>query len=218
MAMKRGADGNIIADNSSSSKSGNDARTKRVSKNMPPLPTKSDVPKEAKSSGNKTQLLGRDGKTATEKELKKNIRTVGDDHTRVVRSRAKTKSSEEENTVQEIAQVVGWLVVINGPGKGASREIGHGNNPIGRSPEATISLNFGDTAISREKHCILTYDPKSRNFFISPGDSRNLVYHNEGPVLAPTLMSSGDKIGLGETLLSFMPFCGEDFDWDDESN
>src|SRR5437016_3540214 len=47
--------------------------------------------------------------------------------------------------------VVGWLVIVNGPGKGRSLTLGHGINDIARSSEARIPLNFGDNEIAREK-------------------------------------------------------------------
>lgn len=219
MAIKRGEDGNIIESKTEIAGGDTANATRRVNKKMPPLPSKSKQPSvgsEKETPNDKTQLVGRKKTSNTEAELKKNVRTIGEDQTRLVRSGANSLSSDDASDTKVINQVVGWLVVLDGPGKGASREIGYGNNPIGRSSDAVIGLDFGDTSISREKHCVLSYDPKSRNFFMSPGDSRNLVYLNDAPVLAPSILSSGDEIGLGETLLSFVPFCGPDFDWSDK--
>jgi len=209
MAIKRGEDGRII-DEPTLKKQTNEGVTRRLDGKMPPLPSKGvgqptnasgDVDKTVRFSGEKTEL---------EKEIKKNVRTVSDDVTRVVRPR----KNETEDKKNQIEQVVGWIVVIDGPGKGASREVGYGNNAIGRSGAADIALDFGDESISREKHCILTYDQKGRNFFLSPGESRNLAYLNETPLLAPKEISTGDKVSLGETVFSFVSFCGEDFDWE----
>jgi hypothetical protein len=110
--------------------------------------------------------------------------------------------------------VVGWLVVIEGPGKGRSLEIGIGSNSIGRDTKQKIALNFGDETIHREKHAMIVFDPKSRHFFLQAGsDSRNLTYIGETLVLAPVRLQGGEVIVIGQTKLIFVAFCGPDFNW-----
>ncbi|MEM1140769.1 MAG: FHA domain-containing protein [Pseudomonadota bacterium] len=112
--------------------------------------------------------------------------------------------------------VVGWLVVVAGPGKGAFRPIGYGQNSIGRSPSQRICLDFGDTTVAREVHAMLTYEHKSRRFFIAPGTSANLTYvDGDEPVLAPREVASGAEISVGETMVRLVAFCGPGFDWQD---
>lgn len=115
--------------------------------------------------------------------------------------------------------VVGWLAIVKGPGRGSARAIGYGQNDIGRGPDERVSLNFGDTAsdseISRSNHATLTYDPRGRRFYISPGSGRNLTYMGDEPVLAPTELEGGEEITLGRTTLRFVPLCGKTFDWHD---
>jgi pSer/pThr/pTyr-binding forkhead associated (FHA) protein len=111
--------------------------------------------------------------------------------------------------------VVGWLVVVDGPGRGRSVTLGYGMNTIGREAGNRVCLPFGDMQISRTKHATLTYDPRSRKFFILHGESTNLTYVGESPVLAPLELKSGDLIRLGDTtVLKFIPLCGDDFNWD----
>jgi hypothetical protein len=111
--------------------------------------------------------------------------------------------------------VVGWLVVVEGPGRGKSVTLGYGMNTIGRESGNRVCLPFGDTQVSRTKHATLTYDPRSRKFFIQHGESTNLTYVGESPVLAPLELHAGDLIRLGDaTVLKFMPLCGDDFNWD----
>lgn len=111
--------------------------------------------------------------------------------------------------------VVGWLVVIRGPGKGRSVTLGYGMNPIGRDADNRISLPYGDEQISRKKHATITYDPRGRKFYLLHGESSNLTYIGEIPVLAPTILTGGETIRLGgETEVRFVPLCGEDFDWE----
>src|SRR5262249_10215829 len=112
-----------------------------------------------------------------------------------------------------IDPVVGWLVVIDGPGKGKSIEIGIGANSIGRDHGQKISIDFGDQHISRERHAILVFDPKSRRFFIQSGDVRNLTYIGEDLVLSPTELKGGETIVVGQTKLRFVGFCGPEFNW-----
>lgn len=109
--------------------------------------------------------------------------------------------------------VVGWLAVVEGPGRGASLNIGYGNNRIGRAPTENISLDFGDEEISRENHATITFDGRHRRFYILPGQGRNLVYVNDQPVMTPLELSGGEEILLGQTKLRFVPFCGKSFDW-----
>jgi hypothetical protein len=109
--------------------------------------------------------------------------------------------------------VVGWLVVVDGPGRGASLPLGYGNNRIGRAKTENVSIDFGDEQISRENHATVTYDGKHHRFYVQQGASRNLVYVNDEPVMVPLELKGGEDLLLGQTKLRFVPFCGKDFDW-----
>lgn len=129
---------------------------------------------------------------------------------------------ESEKTVllgrgkaEEIADpVTGWLVVIQGPGRGQSLKLGLGLNGVGRAPGQRISLNFGDEGISRENHAVVTYDPRGRKFYLQHGGGSNLTYIGDEPVLQPRELKSGEDISLGSTVIRFVAFCGPDFGWD----
>jgi hypothetical protein len=109
--------------------------------------------------------------------------------------------------------VVGWLVVVEGPGRGASLNVGYGNNRIGRAPTENVALDFGDEEISRENHATITFDGRHRRFYVLPGQGRNLVYVNDQPVMTPVELTGGEDILLGQTKLRFVPFCSKTFDW-----
>lgn len=109
--------------------------------------------------------------------------------------------------------VVGWLVVTDGPGKGNSVPIGGGMNAVGRGADQRVSLNFGDTSLSSEKHFMLSFDARSGSFAIHRGDSVNLTYLNDAPVYETQPLKSFDKIETGATKLTFVAFCGEQFSW-----
>lgn len=109
--------------------------------------------------------------------------------------------------------VVGWLVCISGVHFGQDFRLKSGRNFLGRGGTMDICLS-GDSAVSRDRHMIVTYDPKGNSFFAQPGDtSSELSYLNDKPLLEATALQSGDKLTVGESELVFVPFCGESFTW-----
>ena len=112
---------------------------------------------------------------------------------------------------------VGWLVIIDGPGKGRVVTLGMGYNSIGRDQTARVSLDYGDAMISRTNHGAITYDPRSRKFYVQHGDGTNLTYANDEPVLAPRELEPSTHLQLGKTVLRFVPLCGVGFSWEDET-
>ena len=125
-------------------------------------------------------------------------------------------SANVENAEQMEDPVVGWLVVVKGPGRGQAVRIGSEWNSIGRDPDQRICLNFGDTHISRRNHAKLNYEPIARKFSITLGDGINSTYVRGENLLGPTELKANDRIRIGETELMFVPFCGENFDWNNE--
>jgi hypothetical protein len=117
---------------------------------------------------------------------------------------------------EQTGPVVGWLVVIAGPGRGSFRPIGEGSNPIGRAPGQRIPLDFGDDTISAEKQAYLIYDPQQRDFLLVPNLERsNLVSLNGTRVTGAMPLKGGDTIAMGQSRLYFQPLCGPNFDWND---
>ncbi len=115
-----------------------------------------------------------------------------------------------------IRPVVGWLVVIAGPGSGSAVEFSYGHNKIGRDSDQNIRVDFGDTKISRRHHAALEFDPKDRKFYLSKGD--NLVYLNGERVGTGSEreLTAGDQITIGDTTLQFVAFCGTGFNWQED--
>lgn len=110
--------------------------------------------------------------------------------------------------------VVGWLVVVGGPGLGAYRPIFEGNNTIGRSPNQRIPIDFGDDAISSEEQAYIRYDSADRSFLFVPNLAKtNVVSVNEKRPTAAIPLQAMDVITMGRTQLVFVPFCGPEFDW-----
>ena len=129
---------------------------------------------------------------------------------------ARVEAGHEAETSDGMADpVVGWLVVVAGPGKGQVCKLGYGTNSLGRGENARARLDFGDEQISRENHAALTYDPRGRKFYLQHGGGVNLTYLGDSPVLTPTPLEPMQDISIGDTTLRFVPFCGPDFDWQD---
>ncbi len=154
--------------------------------------------------------------------------------TRVIDRPAKSKDDEDGSTRPmgqasmgggEVTQVLktggrkpvtGWLVVIEGPGRGASLPVYHGVNSVGRDATQGISLDFrteSDAEIARENQARITYDPKGNIFYLQHGEGKNLTYLNDQPVLELKTLSAYDRISMGRSVLVFVPFCGDKYQW-----
>jgi len=113
--------------------------------------------------------------------------------------------------------VVGWLVCIRGEYIGQSFNLKAGTNFIGRALTMDVPL-AKDTKVSRDKHAIIIYEPQNRVFFVQPGESRGLTYLNGELLLAYRPLNNGEKVAVGNSEFIFIPFCGENFAWEDYFN
>jgi hypothetical protein len=112
--------------------------------------------------------------------------------------------------------VVGWLVVVGGPGIGCCRPVFEGNSAIGRAPRQRIPLDFGDESISSEEQAYIRYDSSERSFLFVPNLAKtNVVSVNDARPTAAVELQHMDVITIGRTQLVFVPFCGAEFDWSD---
>jgi hypothetical protein len=110
--------------------------------------------------------------------------------------------------------VVGWIVVVGGPGLGAYRPIYEGNNTLGRSRGQRIPIDFGDETISAEEQAYIRYDSADRSFLFVPNLAKtNIVSVNHKKPTGAVPLNAMDVITVGRTQLAFVPFCGEEFDW-----
>ncbi|MEP3636434.1 MAG: FHA domain-containing protein [Paracoccaceae bacterium] len=110
---------------------------------------------------------------------------------------------------------VGWILVVEGPGRGHCFALSSGMSQMGRGEDQSIQLDFGDASISRSNHAAVVYDPESRKFLLGHGGKTNIVRLNNKPVISNEDLEDGDKITIGETTLQIKTFCGPDFDWSD---
>lgn len=130
-------------------------------------------------------------------------------------------SSEDKKTISYFARsigiepAVGWLVAVGGKYFGEDFRLKAGRNFIGRSPEMDVQLSL-DLSVSRRRHAIIVYEPKSRTFIAQPGDSRELFYLNDAVVLDSVPMKDRDIITIGETRLMLVALCGDAFSWEEQ--
>lgn len=172
-----------------------------------------DSPYEAKTRRVGESKAGADAET-----------DAGDPKTRILRGSRRSRPVPTDEPAAAAAGAseamddppAGWLVIVEGPGQGNTLTIGYGSNSIGRDPGERLSLNFGDERISRTQHAVLTYDPRGRKFFVQHGGGKNLTYLNDEPVLTPTALAPCAHIQIADTVLRFVPLCGDDFDWQEQ--
>ncbi len=75
---------------------------------------------------------------------------------------------------------------------------------------------LGDNKISRRNHGVIVFDPKKKETVLLPGDSNGIVYLNDTAVYTPTVLSTYDVIEMGDSKFAFVPFCGEQFMWEEK--
>jgi hypothetical protein len=134
---------------------------------------------------------------------------VDEARTRLVRGRQPVDRGEFRQD-----PVVGWLVVVGGPGMGAYRPIFEGNNTVGRSTSNRVPIDFGDDTISGQEQAYIRYDSADRSFLFVPNLSKtNVVSVNDARPTGAVALQAMDVITMGRTQLVFVPFCGPEFDW-----
>lgn len=113
----------------------------------------------------------------------------------------------------KVEPVVGWLVCIEGPDLGQDFRLKAGKNFVGRSAAMDVSV-AGDESVSRDKHAVVTFEPKKAGFWLGPGESSGLVYCNGEVVHAAMELKAGDVVEVGQTKLVLVPFVTDGFRWE----
>ncbi len=76
---------------------------------------------------------------------------------------------------------------------------------------------LGDNQISRRNHGVIVFDSKKKETVLLPGDSNGIVYLNDAAVYMPMTLNAYDTIEMGESKFVFIPFCGDNFMWEDKN-
>ena len=108
--------------------------------------------------------------------------------------------------------VVGWLVCIKGPNRGKSYRLHSGSNFIGRGADMDVCIE-NDRQISNTNAASISYDDRTKIFFLERGDGRNNIFLNGSVLRRPEDVVRYDRIAIGASEFLFMPLCGERFDW-----
>jgi len=144
---------------------------------------------------------------------------VGEDE-KTVYNAAAAPSPDSENPKKKESEetpilLAGWLVVISDRGKGKDYSLTFGLNTIGRSENNHVSIQNGDSSISREKHAVIIYDYENNIFFIKHEDGQYLSYLNGEVLLEAKQLKANDIVKVGSTELIFIPLCSDRFSWKD---
>ncbi len=107
--------------------------------------------------------------------------------------------------------VAGWLVCVKGAQRGRDFRLFPGFNRLGRHSVSDICLE--DAQVAREGHCAVVYEPRRREFFLTPGKGTTTLLNGKRLEM-PERLEAGDSVGVGGSLLIFVPFCGKERAWE----
>ena len=131
------------------------------------------------------------------------------------------ENTEDQVTVRrEFAEgksrlIAGWLVSLDGSGKGRCYSIFEGRNFAGRSREMDIYLS-DDMAITRQKHFSLVYEPKKGDFLLVPENGEVIL--NNLPADKVVVIKENDIITVGNSSFVFVPYCTKERNWNEKDN
>ena len=184
----------------------------------PPLPSAAEAAREARGGTPNIppvdQSAGAAAPPTTRVVKEASAPAEAEPRTQLVRGRQQVQRGEFKQD-----PVVGWLVVVGGPGIGAYRPVFEGNNTVGRAGSNRIPIDFGDDAISGDEQAYIRYDSADRSFLLVPNLSKtNFLSVNEKRPTSAIALQTMDVITMGRTQLVFVPFCGPDFDWGELSS
>jgi len=208
MPIYRTPDREIIEEKTklSGSEYSGDDKTKPLSSSTS---AEAEAPPATDRHNAKTVKLSGSGKRDQQDEK---TRLIGARRTRTETSVENEQHFDAPNSLDD--PVVGWLVVVEGPGSGNSVTLGYGLNTVGRGEESRVRINFGDEQISRDGHAQIIYDHKNVKFYVQHGGGDNLTYLDSAPVLSPQELKGGEQISMGDTTLRFVPLCNDAFNWE----
>ncbi len=149
-----------------------------------------------------------------------------------------SNNSKHANAEVVLRPVVAWLVIIEGPREGSYTPIFTGTNLFGFSKyegsaqqhALTLCLDFSasvdddngadidngvDIGVEKKAHLKINYDKKSQRYSLQ-GEGVGSINLNSVSVKEVKALSAYDRIGIGKTVIMFIPFCGENFQWPDD--
>lgn len=177
-------------------------------------PKKADTAKRGVASTAPTRLLERNDVGDEGEEIASAPRREARSITSEWGTTSPTKASAHDVLLQP---VVGWLAIIEGPGRGHVLGLHPGINALGRSSKAQVRIDYGDSDITPEDHAIVNYDLHQNQYYAFPGQEGAPLLINGKLVTGPMALRYGDHLVMGVTTLRFIPLCGPDFHWHAET-
>jgi hypothetical protein len=186
-------------------------------------PAEAPASESHSTAPNPTRILG-ERPAITEPDSPESVtRLVDDQQTALASDVTRVISDEQDHsehdalstTHRSSTPVVGWLIVIDGPGRGTSVPFGAGMNSIGRRPDNGVVLDFGDEDITESAHAFIVYDEENKAFHVTHAGQQSVVRLNDQPLLEAKPIDDGGLLRLGQTTVRFCALCGPDFDWSD---
>lgn len=109
--------------------------------------------------------------------------------------------------------IFGWLVIVEGPGRGQSFQLNKDVTCLGRGADQDVCLDFGDAYISRTAHVTIHFDRERELVAVRFEDKRNPVHLN-GKVLSGTrLLQHKSRLIIGKTILRFVQIDDREAFW-----
>ncbi len=109
---------------------------------------------------------------------------------------------------------IGWLAVIDGPGRGQFFSLFNRVSKIGRGDSHDVNLSFGDEYVSRNHHASIAYASHRREFELHDRGRANPVRLNGQKIIGAVVLRSGDIIEVGTTKMRFVALCDAHFAWE----
>jgi len=140
------------------------------------------------------------------------LKDVEDEPTR------KLCGADDEKTISAFAErletdpVVGWLVCVEGPGRGRDYRLRAGRNFIGRSFRMSVSI-VEDQQIAQENHASVIYESIESRFILLSGNGARTEL-NDVPVSGAADIQEGDRVRLGGSTFDFVAYCKGEKRWE----
>lgn len=170
-------------------------------------------------NNNDNNGYGNIGKTMPDEDY----RQTEPDETKPASRQGRTQPDNGGTIIVDNLAVVGWLIGIDGDGKGKDFRLYNGDNFIGRGYNMPGKVCLKDSRIHGAGELALFYDPVNNEFSIRPKEGGNcLCYLNDRKsIQVPQVLTAYDCITLRDrgdeneviSKLMFIPLCGERFTW-----
>ena len=106
--------------------------------------------------------------------------------------------------IAEVYPTFGWLVIIDGAGRGASFPLCKDVSSLGRGSDQDVCLDFGDPYISRSEHATIHQEKDRGLIAVRCGGKRNPVLLNGKLLVGTRLLKHKALITVGQTTLRFV--------------